>query len=76
MIKRSILFVVGCVLIGIGVLGFILPLIPGTIPFVIGIVILSRSSTTIRRLLSRLKTHFPRQYEKLHEIRVRLFGDK
>lgn len=76
MVKRSILFISGCVLIAIGVLGFMLPLFPGFVPFVIGVVMLSRSSTTIRRYLSKLKTYFPRQYQKLHGIRVRLFGDK
>lgn len=76
MIRRSILFIAGCVFIAVGILGFMLPLFPGFVPFVIGIVMLSRSSATVRRYLSRLKTYFPRQYQKLHEIRVRLFGDK
>lgn len=76
MVKRSILFIVGCVLIGVGVIGFILPLFPGFIPFAIGIVMLSRSSATIRRYTSKLKTLFPRQYKKLHEIRERLFNGK
>jgi len=43
---------------------------------IIGIVMLSKSSTYIRRNLSRLKTVFPRQYAKLHEIKEKLSHKK
>ncbi|MBI5755644.1 MAG: hypothetical protein HZA12_01850 [Nitrospirae bacterium] len=76
MVKRSIFFVAGCIFIVAGIIGFMLPFIPGFIPFIIGIVLLSRSSTFIRRQLSRLKTAFPRQYKKLHAIREKFFSSK
>ena len=76
MIKRSIYFAVGSVLVTVGLLGFLLPLFPGFVPFIIGLVFLSRSSPFIRRKLSRLKTVFPRQYAKIHEIKERLYNKK
>jgi uncharacterized membrane protein YbaN (DUF454 family) len=76
MVKRSISFIAGCLLIVLGLIGFILPILPGFIPFIIGIVMVSRSSETARSYLSKLKTLFPRQYEEFHKIRVKLFGDK
>ena len=76
MVKRSILFIIGSFLIAIGIIGFMLPLFPGFVPFIIGVVMISRSSSTVRHYLSRLKTIFPKQYKKLHEIRVRLFSGK
>ncbi len=59
-----------------GFIGFVLPIFPGFIPFTIGIVMVSRSSSTARCYLNKLKTIFPRQYEKFRKIRVKLFGDK
>ncbi len=76
MIKRSLYFAAGSVLIAVGLLGFLLPFFPGFVPFIIGIVLLSRSSSFIRRNLSRLKTVFPRQYAKIHEIKEKLSRKK
>ncbi|OGW43610.1 MAG: hypothetical protein A2132_00700 [Nitrospirae bacterium RBG_16_43_11] len=76
MVKRSIYFAAGCIFISVGLVGFLLPLFPGFVPFIIGIVMLSKSSTYIRRNLSRLKTVFPRQYAKLHEIKEKLSHKK
>ena len=72
MVKRSITFIIGLILIAIGVVGFLLPIIPGIFPFVIGLVMLSRSSATVRQYLSRLKTMFPRQYEQFQKMREKL----
>ncbi len=76
MVKRSIYFAAGCILIAVGLLGFLLPLFPGFVPFIIGIVMLSKSSAFVRRHLSKLKTVFPRQYAKFHEIKERLSQKK
>ena len=76
MVKRSIYFAAGCILIAVGLLGFLLPLFPGFVPFIIGIVMLSKSSAFVRRNLSKLKTVFPRQYAKLHEIKEKLSHKK
>jgi len=72
MVKRSITFIIGLILIAIGFVGFVLPIFPGVIPFIIGLVMLSRSSTTVRQYLSRLKTMFPRQYEQFQKMREKL----
>jgi len=76
MVKRSITFIIGLILIAIGLVGFMLPILPGVVPFIIGLVMLSRSSTTVRRHLLKVKTMFPRQYEQLHKLREKLFHDK
>ncbi|MBI5407153.1 MAG: hypothetical protein HZA18_05605 [Nitrospirae bacterium] len=76
MVKRSITFIIGLILMTIGLVGFMLPIFPGMIPFVVGLVMLSRSSATVRRYLSKLKTMFPRQYEQLHKLKEKFFHDK
>jgi len=76
MVKRSITFIIGLILIAIGFVGFVLPIFPGVIPFIIGLVMLSRSSTTVRRHLLKLKTIFPRQYEQLHKLKEKFFHNK
>ncbi len=76
MVKRSIYFAAGSVLIAVGLLGFLLPFFPGFVPFLIGIVLVSKSSSYVRRNLSRLKTVFPRQYARLREIKKRLHHKK
>lgn len=76
MVKRSITFIIGLILIAIGLVGFVLPILPGVVPFIIGLVMLSRSSTTVKRHLLKLKTIFPRQYEQLHKLREKLFPHK
>ena len=76
MVKRSIYFAAGLLLVAVGLLGFLLPFFPGFVPFILGLVFLSRSSSFVRRNLSRLKTVFPRQYAKLHEIKEKLYRKK
>lgn len=76
MVKRSIYFAAGFVLVAVGLLGFLLPFFPGFVPFILGLVFLSKSSPFIRRKLSRLKTVFPRQYAKIHEIKEKLSRKK
>lgn len=76
MLKRSIYFAAGSVLVAVGLLGFLLPFFPGFVPFIVGIALLSRSSSFIRRNLSKLKTVFPKQYAKLHEIKEKLSHKK
>lgn len=72
MLKRSFYLVGGIVFIFLGIIGFLLPIIPGFIPFIIGVVMLSRSSKTIRGYMLRLKARYPRQFAKLHEMRERM----
>lgn len=72
MVKRSICFAAGSVLIVIGLAGFLLPFFPGFVPFIIGIALISRSSSFVRRNLSKLKTVFPKQYAKLRDIKEKI----
>ncbi|MCC7202616.1 MAG: hypothetical protein IT393_08170 [Nitrospirae bacterium] len=72
MVKRSVYFAAGSVLIVIGLAGFLLPFFPGFVPFIIGIALISRSSSFVRRNLSKLRTVFPKQYAKLHEIKEKI----
>lgn len=76
MVKRSITFIIGLILVAIGLLGFMLPIFPGVVPFIIGLVMLSRSSATVRRYLSKLKTMFPRQYEWFRRLKEKFPHDK
>ncbi|MBI5194027.1 MAG: DUF454 family protein [Nitrospirae bacterium] len=72
MVKRSFYFVGGIVFIFLGIIGFLLPIIPGFIPFIIGVVMLSRSSKTIRGYMLRIKARYPKQFEKMHELREKM----
>lgn len=76
MVKRSIYFAAGSVLIIVGLAGFLLPFFPGFVPFIIGVALISKSSSFVRRNLSKLKTVFPGQYAKFHEIKERLSHKK
>ncbi len=76
MVKRSFYFATGSVLVAVGLLGFMLPFFPGFVPFIIGLVFLSRSSSFIKRKISRLEARFPRQFAKIHEIKERLYNKK
>lgn len=72
MVKRSAYFVLGIFLILLGIIGSLLPIIPGFIPFIIGVVLLSKSSKTIRGYILRIEARFPKQFEKLHELRAKM----
>ena len=76
MVKRSAYFVLGIVLVFLGIVGFLLPILPGFIPFTIGVILLSKSSKTCRSYLLRLKTRFPKQYDKFHTIREKMSKHK
>ncbi len=72
MVKRSVYFVLGIFLILLGIVGALLPFLPGFIPFIIGVVLLSKSSKTIRGYMHRLRDRYPKQFQRLHEMRERM----
>ena len=54
-LKRGVAFFLGLFLIGLGIMGMILPLVPGIPFFLLGLGVLSASSRRIRGLLEDLK---------------------
>ena len=54
-LRKGVTLFVGLLLIGLGIIGMILPLVPGIPFFLLGLGVLSASSRRIRGLLEDLK---------------------
>ena len=61
MLKKSIRITAGFLLLACGLIGWLLPIIPGWALVIPGLLILSREFRWARRLLAWLRSHFPRQ---------------
>jgi len=63
---------VGGVLVSLGIIGWLLPILPGTPFIVLGLAILSAESEWLRNKIEALKTRFPRQTAKLQALKESL----
>ena len=68
-LKRGVAFFLGLFLIGLGIIGMILPLVPGIPFFLLGLGVLSASSRRIRGLLEDLKRRARRWRRSFRWIR-------
>lgn len=59
----------GWLLVFLGVIGWFLPVVPGTLLFLLGVAILSAQSEWIREKIESLKARFPRQAARLRALR-------
>jgi uncharacterized membrane protein YbaN (DUF454 family) len=67
--KRWITRLIGWFFLILGLLGMVLPVLHGFAFFVIGLLILSKSSPWARRLLEKVETRFPRLSEQIKKWR-------
>ncbi|HEY6967742.1 MAG TPA: PGPGW domain-containing protein [Candidatus Angelobacter sp.] len=72
LIKAVIVVVTGWLLIVAGVAGLVLPIIPGTILVVVGVMLLSRHNSRARRLLAASRKRYPQVWRSIHSYRSRL----
>jgi uncharacterized membrane protein YbaN (DUF454 family) len=70
-IKRLVVFWAGWGFISLGVVGLLLPVVPQTIFFLIGLSLLANTSPWAARLLNRIKERFPSVTKTLEEAVVR-----
>lgn len=71
-LHRICKLVVGWLLIFLGIVGWLLPVVPGTPFIVLGLAILSAQSEGIRNKIESLKLRFPRQTTKLRLVKESL----
>ncbi len=64
MVRKSILLVGGIIFIIIGIAGLLLPFLPGTIFLIMGIIMLSRVNSTMKKLLLYLKEKLPHHHQE------------
>lgn len=57
--KRLFEFILGWALVGLGVIGIALPILPGILPLLLGLVILSSEYVWAHQLLRRIRGRFP-----------------
>ena len=69
---RLTLFLVGSVLLLIGLVGLALPVVPQTIPLALGIAILSLASEWVHKRLRRLFVRWPSAWRRIQAVRRRL----
>ncbi|MDR6224988.1 DUF454 family protein [Desmospora profundinema] len=67
--KRWIYRFIGWFLLILGILGMVLPVLHGFTFFVIGLLILSKSSPWARRLLQKVETRYPKLAEQVEKWR-------
>ena len=65
-------WIIGWLLIGLGILGLFLPILQGVLFIMIGLAILSSRSKTIRRFLKYLEKRYPHQYHRVVTWRVKI----
>ncbi|MDQ2694971.1 MAG: hypothetical protein M3Z21_06250 [Pseudomonadota bacterium] len=66
-----ILSVIGVGLIAFGIAGLVLPLAPGVIPILIGLILLGLVNNTVRSWINRSEAHLPRKYRLWLRRRLR-----
>lgn len=62
----------GWLLVLLGVIGWFLPVVPGTLLFLLGVAVLSAQSEWIRGKIENLKARFPRQAARFHALKESL----
>lgn len=71
-LTRALLLIAGGLLFAIGLVGLALPIIPQTIPLVLGLAILSLASRWVHDLLERLLNRWPRVRRVVAQLRKRV----
>jgi len=64
----------GWTLIFLGVIGWFIPVVPGTIFIILGFALISAQSEWVRNLIDSLSLRFPRQAAKLRAIKEGLLS--
>lgn len=73
-LNRYCKLIVGWALVSLGIIGWLLPILPGTPFIVLGVAILSAQSEWLRNRIATLKIRFPRQTAKLQALKESLFS--
>ena len=58
-LKRAVVLTVGWVLIGVGIIGLVVPILQGVLFILLGLYVLSRESRWARGHFERLRARFP-----------------
>lgn len=69
--KRVIVLALGWGFIGLGIVGLFLPILPGVVFLLIGLVLLSSESETAHRILRRLRRRYPGLSRRLDRAEAR-----
>jgi uncharacterized membrane protein YbaN (DUF454 family) len=70
--KQIVILTAGFMSLGLGVMGFILPILQGFLLIGFGLWLLPKESMAIKGLSNRLKSRYPRQHKCLLSWRSRL----
>ncbi|MBI3609852.1 MAG: DUF454 family protein [Nitrospirae bacterium] len=70
--KKTLVYLIGWSFIFLGIIGLFLPILQGILFLLIGLLVLSKESTTAKNLLHRIEKRYPVQYRKMHELNKRL----
>jgi len=70
-IKRWLILGLGWLFIVLGIAGLFLPILQGVLFLLIGLVLLSKESRTVRRFLAYLRLRYPRSSAKIREAQRR-----
>ncbi len=70
--KRIGILIIGWFFVGLGVLGLFLPLLQGILFVMIGLLILSSRSETVKRWLKHLEERHPRHHERMERWRDKM----
>ncbi|MEK7377629.1 MAG: DUF454 family protein [Candidatus Binatota bacterium] len=71
-VHRFCKLTLGWVLVFLGIIGWLLPILPGTPFMILGVAILSTQSDCIRKRIDSLKVRFPRQVAGLRILKESL----
>ena len=72
MVHRFCKLTLGWVLVFLGIIGWLLPILPGTPFILLGVAILSTQSDCLRNKIDSLKVRFPRQVAGLRMLKENL----
>lgn len=67
--NRYCKLILGWALVLLGVIGWLLPILPGTPFIILGLAVLSSQSEWIRNKIESLRARFPRQAAKLQTLK-------
>jgi uncharacterized membrane protein YbaN (DUF454 family) len=73
-LSRLFKLILGWLLIFLGIIGWFLPIVPGTLLIFLGLALLSAQSEWVRDKIESFRVRFPRQAARMHSLKESLIS--
>ncbi len=77
-VKRAFVLTLAIIILVLGIIGIVMPVLPGVLFIAVALILLSLVSATVRAVLDRHTVRFPRVHKGMRRVEravVRIVGD-